>query len=319
MLAALTFVREKPRFDTVVCGVDEYSLSLGILIGKKTKIPVFCVVEDPPFTDRYHRKHSFIKKKEKNIRIWVVHNLLERCTGVFCFAEKEVMREFNISESRIYQMMNGAPSSAIEWAQAYPHTQEDSREYIIGFVGALTPGQGLETLFEIFAEAKRQTENVRLRLIGPMDSEYEIRYRDQLSFLGLDSRVEVTGWVPYGKMLECLNECSVGVYCNPPTDWFRAAQPLKVCEYLALEKPTVAWDYPGVRRLLDGGRLGVLVPAGDKSAFASALVRLANPLERRQIKDEIRNAVRGPWASDYWYAQVLRILNESAKRVLDAG
>jgi glycosyltransferase involved in cell wall biosynthesis len=81
--------------------------------------------------------------------------------------------------------------------------------------------------------------------------------------LGLDSGVETTGWLPYERMLDKLQECDICVYCNPPTEWSKAAQPLKVCEYLALRKPTIAWDYPGTRRLLRNGRLGVLIPPGN--------------------------------------------------------
>jgi glycosyltransferase involved in cell wall biosynthesis len=103
-----------------------------------------------------------------------------------------------------------------------------------------------------------------------------------------------------------LQECDICVHCNPPTEWFRAAQPLKVCEYLALRKPTVAWDYPGARHLLDNGRLGILVPSGNKSAFTDALIHLVNPFERCTIEHEINVAIQGEWSSGYWYEEVLK-------------
>ena len=126
--------------------------------------------------------------------------------------------------------------------------------------------------------------------------------------MGLDSNAEITGWLPYEKMLDKLQECDICLYCNPPTEWFRSAQPLKVCEYLGLGKPTIAWDYPGVRRLLDGGRLGVLVPAGRKTLFADKLIHLTDPMVRRSIEKEIHDATQGQWSSEYWYGQVLDIL-----------
>jgi glycosyltransferase involved in cell wall biosynthesis len=284
--------------------VDEHSLSLGVWMGRKAKIPVFCLVTDPPFTDRYRNYQGFIRKIEKTLRTVILSKLLNCCSGIFCFIEKEILREFNVREDRIYQMMNGTAPLALEWARGQARIDQHPQEYVIGLVG-FTPPQGLNMILKCFAEVRRRIQNSKMLLIGPMDANYEPEYRKQLQRLKLNSAVRVTGWLPYLKALECLQDCSVGVYCNPSTDWFRAAQPLKVCEYLALGKPTVAWDYPGVRRLLDGGRLGILVPYGDMTAFADALVCLADTGRRAPIEYEIRQAIRGRWASDYWYGQLL--------------
>jgi len=147
-----------------------------------------------------------------------------------------------------------------------------------------------------------------------MDESYLPHYQKDLKDFGLQAAVEVTGWLPYERMLEKLQECHIGVYCNQPSEWVQVAQPLKICEYLALEKPIVAWNYSGVRRLLDGGRLGILVPSGDRTAFADALVCLADPGRRAPIEYEIRQAIRGRWASDYWYGQLLEQLILSAEK-----
>jgi glycosyltransferase involved in cell wall biosynthesis len=146
-----------------------------------------------------------------------------------------------------------------------------------------------------------------------MDPSYKTDFRATLKRLELDLATEVTGWLPYTEMLEHLRGCAVGVYCNPPTDWFRIVHPLKVCEYLALGKATIAWDYPGLRRLLDGGRLGILVPPGNLSAFAEALVSLGDPDHRRPIEKEISRAVQDHWANEYWYQHVLSVIANPAQ------
>jgi glycosyltransferase involved in cell wall biosynthesis len=129
--------------------------------------------------------------------------------------------------------------------------------------------------------------------------------------LGLDGYVEITGWLPYEKMLAKLNDCDMGVYCNPSTEWFQVAQPLKVCEYLALGKPTIAWDYPGTRRLLNDGRFGTLIPVGNKSGFAAAIIHYVDPIARASVEGRIRSVINGKWSSNYWYERVLDILREA--------
>ncbi len=301
------------RPDAVVCGIDEPSLILAGLLGIIKEVRVFVLVEDPPFTGRYERFTGFVAKLEKRLRTRLLRHLLESCTGIFCFIEKDALKEFALHKTQIYQMMNGTSSLARHFARNRPERFKNDGEYIVGLVGALTPEQGLDILLRIVAEVRRHIPHLRLRLIGPLDPGYEKDFYAALKQLGLDLVTEVTGWIPYTKMLEHLRGCTVGVYCNPATDWFRIAHPLKVCEYLALGKATIAWDYPGVRRLLDGGRLGILVQPGNLQAFAEALVLMGDPERRRPIEKEINRAVQSHWTSEYWYRYVLNVIANPAQ------
>ena len=312
-LAVWRIRKGRHRPDAVVCGTDEYSLIVGLLAGKLAHAPVFCVVEDPPFTDRYGQEMAWGRKQERRIRCLVLRTLLKACSGIFCFIEKDVLNGLNLATVPIYQLMNGVSSQAMEWLGRQRREKRGSPQFIIGYVGAINKRQGIGDLLEIFSLARSKTTEVRLRLIGPIDNDYGKCFDDKIHKLGLDTIVEMTGWSPYEKMLEKLNDCDVGVYCNPATEWFRFAQPLKICEYLALGKPVVAWDYPGTRRLLGQGRYGILVPPGNKAAFRDALVSLAGLNGCGAMQDEIHVAVRGHWSSDYWYNQVLSMLANSRK------
>jgi len=307
-------MKSKGPPDTIVCGIDEYSLSVGLFAGRKVCIPVFCVVEDPPFTDRYLPPIRWSRRKERRFRQLIVEKLLSQFAGIFYFVESEVLKEFSLPNIPIYQLMNGLSPQALGWVQRQPNSPKNPGKCIIGYVGAIDGKHGIEDLLEIFAAARRRAANLRLRLIGPMVNSYAPYYQAKLGDLGLDSSVEITGWLPYEKMLASLYECDICVSCNRPTEWFKAAQPLKVCEYIALGKPTIAWDYPGTRRLLDHGRYGILVPPGNKPVFAEALASLVEPTAREHIAREVRLAAKRNWTSDYWYSQVLQVLTDTTKR-----
>jgi glycosyltransferase involved in cell wall biosynthesis len=309
-----SFLQTDRGFDIVICGVDEFSLTLGWFAKRSVQAPLFCVIEDPPFTDRYAPPLGWIRQKEKRFRKLLVDKFLGCCSGIFCFVEKEVLREFKFGVTPVYQLMNGVSSVALEWARSRESPPIQFSDFRIGYVGALNRRQGIDDLLEFFAQAQKKIFRLQLRLIGPLEKEYACDYQEKIRDLRLDGNVEVTGWINYETMLEKLRECHIGVYCGQPNEWVRAAQPLKICEYLALEKPIVAWDYPGVCRLLDGGRLGILVPSGDRTAFVAALVWLADPGRRAPIEYEIRHAIQGHWASDYWYGQLLEQLILSAEK-----
>jgi glycosyltransferase involved in cell wall biosynthesis len=308
---------DKPDF--VVCGVDEHSLSLAILAGSVARVPIFAFVEDPPFTSRYDGSLSAGKAAERALRRKIVSTLLQRCSGIFCFVEKEALNDFDIRGVPLYQMMNSPSAKALTWLEENPHRPVNAGDFVVGLVGALCKEQGLGTLLEIMAEANKRTEGLKFRLIGPMDPSYGEIFYERVRRLGLQSAIEVTGWISYPIMLEKLSGCSIGVYCNPDIDWYRVAQPLKICEYLALAKPVIAWDFPGTRRMLDHGRLGVLVPSGDVSAFADALVRLREPSIRAEIERGIRTATTRQWTSAHWFGEALRIMQDCARGKSDPG
>ena len=302
---------EKP--DAILCGIDEYSLGLGLLVSRIKGGRVFAIIEDPPFTTRYQRIKGMRGSIEKNLRTRLLRNLLDRCTGFFCFIEKEVLREIGLRKVPPYQMMNGASRVAINWAQKNGPGDHSTGTFTVGFVGAVAQRQGMEGLLEIVALAKKEERNLRLRLIGPIEPDYVPAFQRQIRELNLDSCTDVTGWLPYPRMLEQLQGCNVGVYCNPPTNWYRVAQPLKICEYLALGKPTVAWDYAGTRRLLNHGQFGILIPSGNKQAFAEALISLNEPAINDSFRSAILAAVRDGWGSQYWYGKVLQTIEEKCK------
>ncbi len=310
---AVKLLRSNNRFDIIVAGVDEYSLSLGIFLGKTAQVPVYCVVEDPPFTNRYTPPTSWRYTQENKVRQFTVRALLQYCSGVFCFIERDILDGFRLGDVPIYQFMNGVSPQALNWAEGRSTKNKPDSMCTIGYVGAVNERQGIDDLLEIYAKALQKVPHLQLRLIGPLESNYVQSYQRKLYDLGLNSSVKLTGWLPYDKMLEKLQECDICVCCNPPSEWFRFAQPLKVCEYLALCKPTISWNYPGVSRLLDRGRLGILVPAGNKSAFVDALISLTDPISRSSFAEEIHEAVKTQWSSDYWYSQVLDVLQKSAR------
>ena len=300
---------EKP--DVILCGVDEYFLGLGLLVSRFLGGRVFSMIEDPPFTTRYETIRGMRGSVEKIFRTRLFRSLLDRCSGLFCFIEKEVLEGLCLRKVPLYQMMNGASSVGLDWARINGSGENSTATFTVGFVGAVTHTQGIESLLEIVSLAKQKNGNVRLRLIGPMEPDYTETFQRKIKELKLDSCTEVTGWLPYPQMLEQLQGCSVGVYCNPSSAWYRAAQPLKICEYLSLGKPTVAWDYPGARRLLKDGLLGILVPVGSKELFANALISLSDPLVYGAFRDAILGATENGWGSQYWFGKVLQIIEKA--------
>jgi glycosyltransferase involved in cell wall biosynthesis len=143
----------------------------------------------------------------------------------------------------------------------------------------LVPKKGYDDVLDALAR-------LRARGIGFV---YEIfgdgRLRDDLEVrigkLGLEDAVVLRGAVTHDVVLRALQEADVFVCGSRPTeDGDRDGIPNSLAEAMACGLPAVATAVSGIPELLEDGRSGRVVPAGEPAALAAALEELANDLER---------------------------------------
>ncbi len=150
----------------------------------------------------------------------------------------------------------------------HPWFHDDGPPVILG-VGELSERKDFATLIRAHARLRR-THDCRLLILG------EGRRRGELERLaielGTQAAVALPGFVP--NPYPCMARAAAFALSSR---W--EGMPVVLIEALALGTPVVACDCPsGPAELLDGGRLGALVPVGDEAALAAALARtLAAP------------------------------------------
>ena len=157
----------------------------------------------------------------------------------------------------------------------------------IGFLGRFTePRKGFAVLRAAFAALARRRPGVRLLVAGPGEpaellEDVPVQLREQIVFLGLIPRQDKP------RMLR-----SVHVYAAPNIGGESFGMILT--EAMAAGAPVVASDMDAFRRVLDGGRAGVLFPTGDAPALAAALEELLDdPARRAELAARAREVVAG--------------------------
>ena len=172
-------------------------------------------------------------------------------------------------------------------------------EFRVGFVGSFRPWHDIETLLEAADEVSRLVPT-RVVLVG------EGRRRDELLRTALRGRAAVTliGVVPHHDVPLHLALCDAVAVPYAREDAYFS--PLKLLEAMAAARPVVASATGPVRRVLTDEHDGLLVPPGDRPAFARALTRLATqPALRLKIGAEARRTVERAYT---WDAVLERIL-----------
>ncbi len=147
---------------------------------------------------------------------------------------------------------------------------------VIGFVGGFYPWHGLQLLVNAMELAVQSAPSLSALLIGdgPMRPELERMIREKK----LENYFHFTGKVVHDELPNFTAAIDLGVM--PDSNEY--GSPMKIFEYMAMEKPVVAADYGPLRDGIDPDVHGKLFKPQSVSEFARCLVEMANEPEKRK-------------------------------------
>lgn len=157
----------------------------------------------------------------------------------------------------------------------------DRTRPVAAYSGHLYPWKGVD----VFLEALAQQPGWDGLIVGGHPQERDLpRVQQRLIDLGLTTRVHITGLLPQTQVAAALASADVLVLPNTQTTISeRYTSPLKLFEYLAAGRAIIASDLPAIREVLSDGETALLVDAGNATALAEALGRLADVTRRRAL------------------------------------
>ena len=178
---------------------------------------------------------------------------------------------------------------------------------IILYQGGLQQGRGLERLVRVAASV----ENAYFVFIG--GGRLEEPLKAIAASLQLEEKVFFIPTVPLEELLSYTASASIGVQPieNTCLNHF-STDSNKLFEYLIAGLPVVASDLPEIRKVVNQGQVGLLVPEGDSDALAEALQHL---VDNSEICEQFRNA-SGAAAEYFCWEEQESKLNTLYARVL---
>jgi len=158
---------------------------------------------------------------------------------------------------------------------------------VIGFLGSFYAYEGLDLAIEALPRMRAQIPELVLLLVGGGPQESNLKAQSER--LGLADSVIFTGRVPHEQVQRYYDLVDVLVYPRHAMRLTNLVTPLKPLEAMAQHRVLVASDVGGHRELIEDGSTGRLFKAGDKEAFAAAVVDM---FARRDQWDGFRRAGR---------------------------
>ena len=141
------------------------------------------------------------------------------------------------------------------------------------FAGRLVEKKGVTYLIEAMAAVHAHNPNVKLVIAG--GGPLEINLRQRVGELSLGSVISFTGAYRNDQLPEILGKAAVGIFpFVSGKDGDQEGLGLVMVEAMACGCAVIAGDVPGARDVIRPGENGLLVPSGDASALASAIMDL---------------------------------------------
>lgn len=190
------------------------------------------------------------------------------------------MQRDRVPEGRISIVRNGPNLERVRRVPPDPDLRRKAKT-IIGYVGVMGFQDGVDYLLRALAHLVNDLRRPDFFcvLIGTGDA--WTRLRALTTELRLDEHVWLTGLISDADVLRYLSTADICVDPDPSNPFTDRSTMTKMMEYMALEKPIVAFDLPEHR--FTAQEAAVYVRPNDELAFARALAALMDEPDRRRL------------------------------------
>ncbi len=290
--------REKPDFL-----VEEFTPfhKSAVTVGEKLGIPV--IIDDIPPTwegEVYFERtlKRLVRKIEKEVFV--------KALGLIAVSGylKEFIHNTGIPYEKIHIVHNGTDCQRFHPGISGDNIRQEyglNNKLVIGFVGGFLPYHGVDILLKAAQIALPDIPDLHLLLVGDGITRPKVETLVEQS--PLQGRVTFTGKVPNANVPQYI--AAMDITTMPHSNVY--GSPMKIIEYMAMGKPTIAPGFSPIQEIITDGKNGFLFSPQDEIAFAKILVEIAhNPSLQQAVGQEARKTILEDFT---WVKQAQRIVN----------
>lgn len=147
--------------------------------------------------------------------------------------------------------------------------------------GTITEGYGLQVLLAATLLILKEIPNLQVYIVGA--GEYLDELRKQANRLGLSETVVFTGRVHLEAVASHIAQSTIGVIPLLQDGYMELISPNKLFEYVALGKPVLTSDGPGIRAYFDERHVEFFRPGDPEDLARKAIALLQDPQRRAEL------------------------------------
>jgi len=142
---------------------------------------------------------------------------------------------------------------------------------VLLYYGVLDEQRGILELLKLFTMSFKESDQIVLLIIGDGPAKDSIKNFIRHNKI---NNVFFCGPVPYLKMPEIIAACDIGLVVLPDHPWWRYQCPTKLIEFLAMGKPVIASNLPGIRYIAGNSPLVVYLKSLTVDSFKEAVKKM---------------------------------------------
>lgn len=274
-----------------------------------------CRVDVMVHTFHGHVFHSYFSKFKTNIFLFLERFLAKRSNAIIAISpiqKKELVGEFRICSEEKMQIVPlgfdlekfafGIEEKRGAFRKAYGIPDD---AVVISIIGRLVPIKNHDLFFESIVKLKENTQKrIIAFVVGDGESKSELIAKSKS--LGLDTveyyneerlaDVIFTSWI---KTIDIVNAGSDVIALSSHNE----GTPVSLIEAQAAGKPIVSTEVGGIADVVEDGKGGFLVPAGDVTAFSDALLKL---VEDQKLQEQMKNNAQASVLERFSYQRLVK-------------
>ena len=208
-----------------------------------------------------------------------------------------------VDENKVFEVPDGVDSekfnpeiSGIPVRKKY---KLDGKQ-VVGFVGSLSKRQGLPILLNVAEKCRQQIPDIHFLIVG--EGFEEPKLKKLVKNNKLKNIVTFTGAVSHNDIPSYIAAMDITVLPNMSI----YSSPVKIFEYMAMAKPTVAPAQGQMNRFFEDKKEMLLIKPGDQEQLANNIIKLfSDPALRQRLGSNARHKVLNSYT---WKHNAKRIL-----------
>ncbi len=208
---------------------------------------------------------------------------LKKADLIFPISEqmKKTLSDYGIASNKMVVIPEGVDVNIFikdfdKEAQKIREKMGLRNKIVLVYVGTLNRLRKIEFLFEVLKLLLKKYNNLHLLILGKgRVPEDEIYLKQKARELGVLDNVSFIGWVSKEKVPYYIRASDICLSPLEPNKVFLNSSPIKILEYLALEKPVVCSDIPDQKNIIEKSGGGICT-SWNPEKFAQAVEKLLN-------------------------------------------
>lgn len=265
------------KVDVIVAepGVNVLGLFPALLLAKLKKTKFVLDIRSPPVESSSHFLW-ILEKLSCDMSVLIARGFFDGITIITSQMRDEYCQRYHLNNDSIGVWPSGVSPEVFNPLKS----SQESRlllkqelgigdKFVILYHGFFAEDRGIKESVQAMAMLKRNYPNILLFLLGT--GPYEQELKTMISNQKLSQCVKMHESVKYSQVPKYIAMCDVGLVPLPDLPKWKSQCPLKLLEYLAMEKPVLLTDLPAHREIISKDFDGLFVGMGTPEQISQGI------------------------------------------------